>query len=127
MDERLRPTERLKLSSEYVSVLKGGLRFHSVCLRVHYRPNGRELSRLGLVVSRRVGDAVVRNRVKRLLREVFRRRKGLLPQPLDVVLGPQGEGRSLAEYAAAFGAFAAKASGASRSAPDSRRRPSDGR
>jgi ribonuclease P protein component len=35
-------------------------------------PNGLDLSRYGFVVSRRVGKAVVRNRVKRLLREILR-------------------------------------------------------
>ena len=35
-------------------------------------PNGLELSRYGFTVSRRVGSAVVRNRIKRLLREVLR-------------------------------------------------------
>ena len=35
-------------------------------------PSGLELSRYGIVVSRRVGNAVVRNRVKRLLREILR-------------------------------------------------------
>jgi ribonuclease P protein component len=35
-------------------------------------PNGLDSSRCGLVVSRRVGKAVVRNRVKRLLREILR-------------------------------------------------------
>lgn len=38
------------------------------------RPNGRGIDRLGIVASRRVGGAVVRNRAKRRLREVFRRR-----------------------------------------------------
>jgi len=35
-------------------------------------PNGLELSRYGFTVSRRVGNAVVRNRVKRFLREIIR-------------------------------------------------------
>jgi ribonuclease P protein component len=46
------------------------------------RPSGP--SRLGLAVDRRLGGAVRRNRVKRRLRECFRRRKP--PQGLDLVL-----------------------------------------
>jgi ribonuclease P protein component len=43
-------------------------------------------SRLGLVVSRKVGPAVVRNRVKRLCRECFRTSPGLVPAGIDLVV-----------------------------------------
>lgn len=43
-------------------------------------------ARLGLSVGRRVGSAVVRNRVKRLLREVFRLNLPALPAGLDLVV-----------------------------------------
>jgi ribonuclease P protein component len=43
-------------------------------------------ARLGLVVSRRVGGAVQRNRVKRLCRECFRGWRGLLPQGVDLIV-----------------------------------------
>jgi ribonuclease P protein component len=108
MDERLRPIERLQCSSQFQQVFDHGKCFYSPCLRVHSLPNGREMSRVGLVVSRRVGKAVIRNRVKRLLREVFRRQKSLLEEPLDVILIPQGKPREHAEYLDAFQRFAAK-------------------
>lgn len=44
------------------------------------------VSRLGLSVSRRVGHAVVRNRWKRRLRDVFRRLRERLPAGLDIVV-----------------------------------------
>ncbi len=43
-------------------------------------------ARLGLSVSRKVGDAVTRNRVKRVLREEFARRAAGVPAQLDVVV-----------------------------------------
>jgi ribonuclease P protein component len=46
-------------------------------------------TRLGLSVSRKVGNAVVRNRWKRLIREAFRLRRALLPVGLDVVVRPR--------------------------------------
>ena len=105
MDAKLRRTERLQLPHEFREVFERGACVRGPCLRVHYLRRERELSRLGLVVSRRVGGAVERSRVKRLLREIFRRHKGSLPRSLDVVLIPQGPPRSLAEYAAAYQRF----------------------
>lgn len=52
-------------------------------------PNSRETSRLGITVTRRVGGAVQRNRIKRILREVFRSHLPDLVPPLDVVVNPK--------------------------------------
>jgi ribonuclease P protein component len=46
--------------------------------------------RLGVTVSRRVGNAVVRNRVKRGIREWFRRHRGELEEHLEVVVIARG-------------------------------------
>jgi ribonuclease P protein component len=43
-------------------------------------------SRLGITVTRKCGNAVVRNRMKRLLREVFRRHQETLVPPMDLVV-----------------------------------------
>jgi ribonuclease P protein component len=43
-------------------------------------------SRIGITVTRKCGNAVVRNRVKRLLREVFRRHQESLVPPMDLVV-----------------------------------------
>lgn len=47
--------------------------------------------RLGLVVSKKVGNAVARNRWKRVLREAFRLQQHELPQSLDFVVLPRGK------------------------------------
>lgn len=49
-------------------------------------PNDLGYCRLGLTVSRKVGGAVKRNRVKRLLREVFRRNRAGLTPGMDLVV-----------------------------------------
>ena len=53
--------------------------------------------RLGLSVSRKVGGAVERNRVKRMLRESFAEEGGRLPQGTDVVVIARPGSRELAE------------------------------
>ena len=49
-------------------------------------PNTTGYSRLGVTVSRRIGGAVGRNRVKRVLREIFRYNRDALLPPLDLVV-----------------------------------------
>lgn len=51
--------------------------------------NGLTHPRLGLSVSRKIGNAVVRNRWKRLLREAFRLSRERLPQGLDLIVCPR--------------------------------------
>jgi ribonuclease P protein component len=64
---------RLSTRAEYTAVQEGGRRVSGRFLTLLGRPNGRGSDRLGIIASRRIGGAVVRNRAKRRLREIFRR------------------------------------------------------
>lgn len=83
----------------------GGRRCRRVgCLVVYVVPNSRDQLRLGLSVGRKVGNAVVRNLVKRRLREAFRTLHQDHPGGSDVVINVQPHDiLPLEEYAALLG------------------------
>lgn len=79
MREDLPKCLRICLKKE-IEVLKGSdKRLNGKYVIIVYRKNGLSYSRLLVVVSSRIGNAVMRNRVKRLIREVFRKRLKVIP------------------------------------------------
>jgi ribonuclease P protein component len=67
-------TERLRRRGEFLAVKGSGARSHLRSFVVIQRASPTGKTRLGITVSRRVGKAIVRNRLKRMIREVFRTR-----------------------------------------------------
>jgi ribonuclease P protein component len=67
-----RRRHRLSRARDFQATYKQGLRKQRGPLLVFARPNGLGHARLGLSVSRRVGNAVTRNAIKRRVREAFR-------------------------------------------------------
>ena len=76
---------RLRSRREYLRVQRGGTRVSSKGLLVFYRKNEKKHPRFGTTVSKKVGNAVVRNRVKRRLREAIRHHQHRLTAAVDVV------------------------------------------
>jgi ribonuclease P protein component len=76
---------RVRARREYVSLQQDGRRRSTAHFVVVSRPRRAE-TRLGITVSRRVGGAVQRNHVKRRVREWFRRHRGQIRPPKDVVI-----------------------------------------
>lgn len=88
--ERFSKDHRVRRRGEFQRVFDLSLRTKGRYLTILVAPNDIGTARLGIVASRKLGDAVRRNRAKRLIREVFRRSE---PQKrgMDVVVIPRRE------------------------------------
>lgn len=79
---------RLRKRGDFLRVQQAGLRAtsrHFVML-VTAGPDPKAPSRIGIVATKKVGDATMRNRIKRLCRECFRLSPGFLPNGIDMVV-----------------------------------------
>jgi ribonuclease P protein component len=81
--------ERIRRRVEYQQVYDRGTKIHSRSFTLFRLANGLDSGRLGIAATRKLGGAVVRNRAKRLVREVFRRNK--LAPGFDIVIVPRRE------------------------------------
>jgi len=77
---------RLRKRGEFLVVQRNGRRRRGRFLVVIAGRREEGPSRLGVTVSRKIGSAVVRNRIKRLIREAFRLQQYQLPPRLDIVV-----------------------------------------
>ncbi len=63
---------KLRKTREFVKVYRKGKSVVTKNIVMYYKKNGNNINRIGISVSKKVGKAVVRNRVKRLIKEAFR-------------------------------------------------------
>jgi ribonuclease P protein component len=71
--ERLPAEERLRRRTDYLRCYRTGRRRHGSLALVYFVPNQLGHPRIGITASRKVGKAVARHRLKRRIKEVYRR------------------------------------------------------
>lgn len=72
MKRTARKIEILNLNTQFRRIYSKGSSAVRPSLVVYSKPNGLKFNRVGITVSKKIGKAVIRNRAKRRLREVFR-------------------------------------------------------
>ena len=82
---RFARADRIKKRYEFRQVQLSGRRIHTPHFLIVVQPNALSTTRLGITVTKKVGSAVQRNRIKRVVRDVFRRNRALFPPSHDVV------------------------------------------
>jgi len=90
--ERLTPEHKIRRRADYLRCYRTGRRRHGSLAIVYFVPNQLGAPRIGITASRKVGKAVVRQRIKRRIREIYRRwpgRAGLSDLDLVVHLKPE--------------------------------------
>lgn len=89
MSERLCAAEHIRRRADFEQAYQQGLKVSGRFMLVFLRPTEQATPRLGIAATRKIGGAVVRNRAKRRVRELFRHHKPTAV--LDVVVVPRRE------------------------------------
>jgi len=82
----MRFSESLKSSRDFKNVYSRGKSFANKYLVMYVLENGTDRNRLGISVSKKVGNSVVRHRVTRLIRESYRLHENIFNSGLDIVV-----------------------------------------
>ncbi|NLJ86545.1 MAG: ribonuclease P protein component [Firmicutes bacterium] len=88
--------ERLALPGDFRRVYENGKTVKNRLVVLHYRENDREVTRIGFSVSKKLGNAVRRNRVKRRLREAVRTKASEIRSGYDLVVSARLQCREAA-------------------------------
>ena len=84
LDHSFTKADRILKRNEFLQLSKLGRKLHNENFIVIYAPGHFGRSRLGITVTKKVGNAVTRNRIKRLVREYFRVNRDLLSGDWDI-------------------------------------------
>ena len=79
-------TEIMNDNKDFLNLYKRGKYSASKYSVIYVRPNGRPFNRLGITAGKKIGNAVCRNRAKRLIRLAYRQAEVNMPVGMDIVI-----------------------------------------
>jgi ribonuclease P protein component len=86
-DESFPKGVRIRKRAEYLEIQRSGVAVHGrLLIGIALKVEDRTSARLGITTTKRIGSAVVRNRVRRMIREAFRRNRDVFPPSTDVIV-----------------------------------------
>jgi ribonuclease P protein component len=86
-DLKFTKQQRISTSAEYQAILKNGIKVSDRFFRIAVSRNPQQSSaKIGIIVSKKVGPAVTRNRVKRIVREIYRLNQRNITADLNLVV-----------------------------------------
>lgn len=89
MNERFPKHVRVRKQADFDAVYRASTYAADSVLVMQAHTNNLNVTRLGMSVSKKVGDAPTRNKWKRKIREVFRKHRDSLPAGMDLVIRPR--------------------------------------
>ena len=84
--EKFPKSDRILKRDRFLEVYDSGRKIQATYFTAFVLLNQSEKPRIGITATRKIGNSVERNRARRLVREAFRKNKGLLPNGVDIVI-----------------------------------------
>ena len=91
----MKHSESLKKNRDFQNVYKNGKSYANKYLVMYILENETEKNRIGISVSKKVGNSVIRHRITRLVRESYRLQEEMFNSSLDIVVIARGAAREV--------------------------------
>ena len=91
-------SESLKKNADFQNVYRNGKSYANKYLVMYVLENNKEINRLGISASKKVGNSVVRHRFARLVRESYRLHENIFNSGLDIVVVARKDAASVGYY-----------------------------
>lgn len=93
--EEIIKTQSIKNDYEYRRIYRRGKSFVNPAVVIYILKNKKKINRIGITTSRKIGNAVKRNRDRRIIREAYRQLEGEIALGYDIIFVARGKTNSL--------------------------------